>query len=83
MTKSNTDSRTKVLRYAKSACVAIAVTGALSAVCTPASAAEWSDNSISYLYGTRFRESYVPFNRNLPEVSIKKNIFNRETFYFT
>ena len=76
MTKSNTGSRAKVLRHAMSAGVAMALTGALSTVCTPAIAAEWSDNSISYLYGTRFRESYVPFNRNLPEVSIKKNIFN-------
>ena len=44
---------------------------ALMVAATSAGAAEWSDTSIGYRYGTKFRE---PVNSN----DIKKNIFNLE-----
>ena len=64
------------IRNSKALCASIAVAGALGAASTSASAFDWYDNSLSYMYGSKFRESYIPFNRNLPDVNIKKNIFN-------
>ncbi len=49
---------------------------ALGATPVTVSAADISDTSIQYLYGDRFHDSNIPFNRNLPPVDITKNIIN-------
>lgn len=63
------------VRSLKSLAVA-ATLAALGTATLTAAAADWSDTSVSYLYGNRFRESYIPFNRNLSEPDISKNIIN-------
>ncbi len=53
---------------------AAAVAGALGAAALPAAAAEWSDTSLSWRYGTAFREPFVNSATGRGQ-NIAKNIF--------
>ena len=55
---------------------AIALAVGVGSGAAPARAIDWSDNTLQYLYGTRFHDSNIPFNRSLPGVNITKNILN-------
>jgi hypothetical protein len=57
----------------KSTVGAIAAAG-FAAISGGALAADWSDDSVAYIYGTHYHESYIPFNQGAAQ-NIKKDIF--------
>jgi nucleoside-specific outer membrane channel protein Tsx len=57
----------------KSTVGAIAAAG-FAAISAGALAADWSDDSVAYIYGTHYHESYIPYTQG-PAQNIKKDIF--------
>lgn len=60
---------TTTRRHSRAFCAALAMAGTVATVATPAQAAEWSDTSIGYRYGSKFAE---PFGRT----DISKDIYS-------
>ena len=69
MTSITNTADTTLLRQSKPAAAILAFAGCFAAVCAPAYAAEWSDTSVGYRYGSKFAE---PFGRT----DISKSIFS-------